>query len=93
LKTGILYELPVQELSETLHAQFGDKATKLFDSLTGILDEWQCPGCGHKDSYVYVIAENKEKALEGVNREELGLCATCMVNLIAQKQWTITGDI
>ena len=87
MKTGKLFEFAIIDLPEILNGKFGDKATNAFDDRETL----HCQ-CGHDDSYLYVIAETEEGALNGINDSELGLCACCIANLIAQQEWKITTE-
>jgi len=87
MKTGKLFEFAVCDLSEILKGRFGDNATKAFDEQ----DTLHCQ-CGHDDSYVYAIATTEAEALAGINDGNFGLCACCIANIIADKEWTITTE-
>jgi len=82
-----LYEFAVYDIKEVLENHFGDKATTFWNDK----EEFQCGGCSHKDTYVYVLAISKKDAVQ-VLQDEQGLCSQCIANMIANGNYSIIGD-
>ena len=76
------------DLSHLLSAKHGKKAIVAFDQM----EDTDCHGCGHKDTYLYVVAPDRDNALDLIQQEEAGLCGNCMCNLLANSPTTISGD-
>lgn len=85
MKTGKLFEFSVEKLSSALHKAFAAEAIKDFDGKT----EAQCGGCLHQADRLFAVAETKQQALRAINHKKLGLCGTCISELVAKQGWNI----
>ena len=79
-----LFEFQIDEIPAALLEKFGDKATSFWNDK----EEFHCGGCLHKDTYVYVIAADRDAALVDL-QDEGGLCSQCICNLIADQGYEI----
>ena len=49
----------------------------------------KCRGCNWEVSRLYVLAENKDEALQMIKNGEAGLCGDCMSDMIVEEGYEI----
>ncbi len=59
----------------------------------GIIDEGveevKCPSCNWKTTSLYVLAKDKEEAVNMLKDGGAGMCGACMSEMIAEEKWSI----
>ena len=49
----------------------------------------KCGGCNWEVSRLYVLAENREQALQLIKKGEAGLCGDCMSDMLVEEGYEI----
>jgi len=53
-------------------------------------DDGKCGDCNWEVSYVYLMADTLDGAIEAFHENHRGLCGNCMCELLAECKYTIT---
>ena len=55
------------------------------------IEENKCGCCNWATSYLWVLANNKDEALELYKQDVAGLCADCMCDLLCEEKYEVVS--